>query len=376
MNSQSPVSRVTVSASDSGLSAIMEMPDGHREVFMRAASPGLSPSGDAALALVMVPAMRLGGTLDIAGPVSSGLLTAVQQIQDVFLSWDRAGAIRPLGLQPVDVRASTNATNGHAEGVGCFFSGGVDSFYTLLRHREEITDLVVVHGFDIALEDARLRRALSEAAADVAQALGMRVIEIETDARQFGERYVTWNHYFGCMLVAIAYGLAHRLGRIYLGTGHTYATLLPDGANPILDAPWSRGPIEIVSDGAGATRTQKVAALAAEPLAMRWLRVCWENHDRAYNCGRCEKCLRTKVALQAVGALELCRMMPGPLDRGALYRTRLGSMAFMWREMLRDLELMHSDPALVRDVRRTLGPHPVRRMYSGWYRLMRSLGQK
>jgi hypothetical protein len=349
-------------------------PEGDREVYLEVGDGPPSSSGEVGLALGLLPAMWFGGSLEVGGSVPGPLLSAVSRVQEVFLSWDRAGAIRPVGLRPVEVRAVSSPPAGpRAAGVGCFFSGGVDSFYTLIKHRREITDLVVVHGFDVPLSAGSLRRSLSEAAGDVARALGKRVIEVVTDARSLGEWKVTWNHYFGCVLVAVAYGLAARLGRVYQGTGHTYANLLPDGAHPILDAPWSQGPVEIVSDGAESTRTQKLAVLADDPLAMRWLRVCWENREGTYNCGRCEKCLRTQVALHAVGALERCRTMPHALELGALCGVRFGSVGFMWREMLRDLEIMNADPTVVRAVRRALRPGLVREMVWGWYRAKRAL---
>src|SRR5262249_56429735 len=112
---------------------------------------------------------------------------------------DHAGAIRRPGLRPVTLNAPSDDAQARGEGIGCFFSGGVDSFYTLLERREDITDIVVVHGFDVRLEDEPLRRGLSEAATDVAPALGKRLIELETDARRLGDPYVTWNHYFSCL---------------------------------------------------------------------------------------------------------------------------------------------------------------------------------
>src|SRR5574337_867736 len=41
--------------------------------------------------------------------------------------------------------------------VAVFFSGGLDSFYTLLKRRNEIDSLVFIHGFDIPLENVALR---------------------------------------------------------------------------------------------------------------------------------------------------------------------------------------------------------------------------
>ena len=74
-------------------------------------------------------------------------------------------------------------------------------------------------------------------------------------------------------------------------------------SHPALDPLWSTEAVEVVHDGAETRRVDKVAALAASPLALRYLRVCWENRGGAYNCGRCGKCMRTMVDLDLAGAL-------------------------------------------------------------------------
>jgi exopolysaccharide biosynthesis predicted pyruvyltransferase EpsI len=51
---------------------------------------------------------------------------------------------------------------------------------------------------------------------------------------------------------------------------------------------------------------------------MRHLRVCWRNYEGAFNCGRCEKCLRTKAELAANDALQECLTFEGGLDLDAL----------------------------------------------------------
>ncbi len=44
------------------------------------------------------------------------------------------------------------------QGVACFFSGGVDSFYSVIAHAKRITHLIFVRGFDIPIAN----RALAE----------------------------------------------------------------------------------------------------------------------------------------------------------------------------------------------------------------------
>lgn len=72
--------------------------------------------------------------------------------------------------------------------------------------------------------------------------------------------------------------------------------------------------------GCEASRADKVRMLAREPLALRHLRVCWEKDEGTYNCGRCEKCLRTMTSLHALGVLAECETFPRVLDPQAVRR--------------------------------------------------------
>jgi hypothetical protein len=94
--------------------------------------------------------------------------------------------------------------------------------------------------------------------------------------------------------------------KIYIPASYTYDTLFPWGTHPLLDPLWSTEGLEFVHFGCGASRAEKVTLVAESDTALRHLRVCYENPDSAYNCGVCEKCVRTKLSLYAVGALEKC----------------------------------------------------------------------
>lgn len=329
-------------------------------------------SGDVGFALALLPAMKLGGRLRVEPDLSPRLAAAAGRVQDLFLMWERSGALPRQGYRRIDVAAVPRTAGAPAgAGVGCFFSGGVDSFYTLFTRRDEITDLVLVHGFDVPLEDRRRRAQVSEAARAVAEGLGKRLIEVETDARRVAERYLDWHHFFGAGLASVALFLAPALRTIYMPGGHTYANLVPDGSHPLLDPLWSTESLEVVYHGLEATRTDKLERLASEDLAMRWLRVCWKNRDGAYNCGRCEKCLRTRIGLHAVGAGERCATLGGPLDLDAVRVIEPGHARTIWAELLHDLEARDADPALVAAVREVAGP-PRTLAARAWRRLGRA----
>ncbi len=192
--------------------------------------------------------------------------------------------------------------------MGCFFSGGVDSFYSLLTKRAEVTHLVLVHGFDIALEDAQLRRQTSSMARSVADEVGKDLIEVDTNVKAlFGVCGVPW-------------AWAH--GDFCLEPGPT-RELVPLGSHPGLDPLWSADGVTITHDGDDPSRTEKIRFLKDEDLVLRWLRICWENRHGAYNCGECGKCVRAMAILDSLGALERCSTLPDRLPVEDLRRMPL-----------------------------------------------------
>ena len=84
------------------------------------------------------------------------------------------------------------------------------------------------------------------------------------------------------------------------------ADAYPDGVHfvdlaPLTDPLLSSESFRIVHDGAGFTRMEKIETIAEWPEAFAGLRVCWAGRQRDRNCGRCSKCVRTILAIRAVG---------------------------------------------------------------------------
>ena len=106
-------------------------------VWFRVRNADAAPSGNVALAIALVPAMRAARSLVLADSLSARLFASQAAIQKLF---QRLG-------QPVQRRAnhcsSCRPHQASTGGTGLFFTGGVDSFFSLLRHREEITHLIL-----------------------------------------------------------------------------------------------------------------------------------------------------------------------------------------------------------------------------------------
>jgi hypothetical protein len=310
---------------------------GTHELYFRCPQPLLRGNSAALLAALLLPCMRLGLDIRVTGKSSARLLRSATAIQRIFRAWDARFAT--IAILAEEVSAGPART---ARRRGTFFSGGIDSLYTLARHREEIDDLVLIYGFDIDLGDVGLRRQVSGRLADFAARMGKNLVEIETNVGAFLRRHVGWSLGHGPALASVGLLLSSHLDRLYIPSTHTLADDLPWGSHPDLDALWSTESLEFVHDGANVTRVQKTECVAAWPEAMQCLRVCWKNAGGAYNCGRCEKCLRTMVTLEMMGALQPhADMFAEPLSLPRVSALRLhdeNSRAFA-REILQDARL-------------------------------------
>ena len=273
----------------------------HKVYYRSRREAVLTGNTESFLASTILPCMRLGGgQIRAEGDVSQQFFSALPTIQDIYCSWENE-------LRRVEIKNSipVSRTLSTENRVGAFFSGGVDSFYTFLKHQNEITDLILVHGFDIQLENTSLRKRVSENINNVASSFGKNVIEIETNLRDFLNPF-GWGLGHGASLAAIGHLLYPLFHRIYIPSTHTYANLFPWGSHPILDHLWSSEALEFLHDGCEATRVEKVAVLAKHEIALQTLRVCMASKSGSYNCGRCEKCLRTMINLRVTNALDRC----------------------------------------------------------------------
>jgi hypothetical protein len=279
-------------------------------------------TGETFFAASLLPAMKVGQPLEIKAPVSAKLLTNAQRIQEIFHGW-----FPELKIIPIQAQHCTLSAAGSPE-VGAFFSGGVDSFYTLLKHQREITRIIYVHGLDIWLKDEEFRQKVVNELRVIGDALGKPLLEVETNLRDYSDLYVDWGfHANGAALASVAQLLAPQFHKVYIPSSHKYKDMFPWGSHPIVDPLWSTEQLDLVHDGCEASRVQKVASIAQSPVALSKLRVCYENLHSAnegnpdfYNCGSCEKCLRTMVNLHLVGGLNRCATFPHDLDFQALSR--------------------------------------------------------
>ncbi len=316
------------------------------EVWFRVADGPLASGVEPFLAATLMPAMKLGRAVAASGTVSRRLIETIPTIQDIVHAW-----WPEFQRVPVEVKAKRAHTS-PPQDVGCFFTGGVDSFYTLLKHKEEITKLIFVHGFDVQLDDIPLREKVSQALREVARDLRKPLIEVETNLRTFSEPHAEWGEFHGNALASVTLLLSPQFRKFYIPSTYAYAQLHPWGSHPLLDPLWSTDNTEIVHDGCEATRIEKVAQISSCEIVLRSLRSCYRNPGGAYNCGQCEKCIRTMALLRAVGVLDRCTTFDGTLDLRALSRLPYKEHSTLFLpETLQVAIKLGADPALVQALR-------------------------
>lgn len=257
---------------------------------------------DAFLAASLIPAMYLGEDLilDEETPVSPLLLNNLRTIQDIFVKWG-SGFHKPLQrIQVQGGRLTPPATNNNA--TVSFFSGGVDGHYTFLKNAAEIDCLLFSKGIDMQLANEEMYQHAFRKNAEFLLGKGKLIFPIETNVRYFGHQFgLTWILCFGGGLSSIA--LAGGFKKCFIASSLSYADLYPHGSSFISDHLWRTEHTEITHDGAEATRIEKIRKIAEDPAILNILRVCW--HDKGYNCGECEKCLRTMASLRVLGLSSL-----------------------------------------------------------------------
>lgn len=278
--------------------------------------PTSSPlAGEALLPLALVPAMRLGSPLRISQPIDRALLEGARQFQEIFSTW--YPEFKKVPILAESVERSSNP--GGPAGVGVFLSGGLDSSYTLLKHRGEVTHALFIHGCDIPLDNTDYRDRTVLKLAETAAECGAQLIVIETDLLRFSNPLCHWgHHYHGSALAAMAMLLGGSLRKVYIASSTSYLRIVPWGSSVVTDPLWSSSRLQVVHDGAEAERIEKARKLMESPVALRNLRVCFEAPVDGYNCGRCEKCFRTRVALRILGVPDEATTFDHPLDLDAM----------------------------------------------------------
>jgi len=282
---------------------------------------------DGFAAALLPLAMTLGEDLEIHGLLSPRLLRGLKEYQLIQTTWNSyifdKIEITPHLLQPMDNRDV-------GKGVACTFSGGVDSYHTLwarLPQNEQIpqyrlSHCLMINGFDLNtdLENTGGFLKLQQFYEPRLERLGLKLLISRTNIKQFVDAGIL-KQSFGAFLAGSALVLGRLFSVFYIASSYKFTDFFTDGSHPVIDNLICTETMDTVHDSPHLTRVEKTGVLARWEETYSALQVCSKKtsidkeRQSIVNCCRCEKCIRTILALDVVGALSKYTVFPKPLKR-------------------------------------------------------------
>ena len=278
----------------------------------------LTPDAIVAAFLLVCAHNERGMTVD--APLTARFNENLKQLSPIFhdfWKYEPVPLVEPLG----EDRPPPGSLATPFKSAALMFSGGVDSFYSLLRGSVLPSALVMVEGFDIPLTQPARTAAAWNSLAIVASHLGLQPVKVTTNLREHTLfRTLDWEVSHGGALAAVGHLLAEHFSHLLISSSNSYRDATkPWGSHFRIDPLWSSDSMAILHVGATHRRSDKLIAIADEPLVQHNLRVCWEGNSSRMNCGTCEKCLRTQLVLYAAGKLDRFTTFEG--DASTLLQT-------------------------------------------------------
>ncbi|HVF40397.1 MAG TPA: hypothetical protein VM939_10885 [Gemmatimonadaceae bacterium] len=286
----------------------------------------LEPSADAFL-VGLLPSAQWHGEkrIRIEGSISPRLRDGLSAVTELFSIVHGCKAIRIEaggGFIPTVELAAPRAA--------CFMSGGIDAL-SLLRanrldypegHPASIRDCVFLFGlntydFDSSghneqrLDVSRAYRSRLELFSD---GVGATLVPMHTNIRSFYRDWQCWMHVgYGAGTIFSALCLPGRISRVEIGSAGLGIMIPPEGSHPWIDPDYSTETITVHHAQTVLNRLEKTRIVADWTEGMSVLRSCYYRsipRNGLINCGECEKCIRTMLALAALGKLNEAPTFP------------------------------------------------------------------
>jgi len=285
----------------------------------------IETNADAFAAAVLPLAMALGEDLIVRGKLSARLLFGLGECQRILHCW------APDRLKIVEIVCDSVAERDAGQtpkAVGLSFSGGVDSYFSLKQHLrdvEQVNNYAITHcNYVYGLErwsnpgDMGGYENLKQTYNKVMGKIGIELIMSRTNMRDFLDTIKGWYLYWyslGAALSTPALLLNRLFSKYYIASSFEYTETFVYGSHPMLDHYFSTETLQIIHDGASYSRFDKTEALSDWPIVYDSLHVCWRYPASMKNCCECEKCRRTILHLEIIGALSKFECFKKPYDR-------------------------------------------------------------
>lgn len=280
-------------------------------------SENLSCNPNAFMLACAVPAMHYGEKRVF---IDAEICPELREGLTVALGWLRNWFDKSIQLPIIEAKTISAYNPRDKPGrAGFFFSGGIDSFATLASNRanfpadhpRSIKDGLLVYGLEQDIPE--IFELVKESLSVAASVVGITLVPVytnlylpyrEEDSKNHWEFW--WGRFMGAALASVAHTFASRYFEVSISPDYDIPHQVPHGSHPLIDPNYSSCELRIRHNGVAYSRFEKTRLIAEWGLPLDHLRVC--NQYRRYepgkfNCGVCEKCVRTMLALLTVNAL-------------------------------------------------------------------------
>jgi hypothetical protein len=244
-----------------------------------------------------------------------GLVTNLATIR-FFENWSRPKL-------KIEARIDRRQMPRPKERTAAFLSRGVDSLFTLRRNWElvprnhpfHIRDVIHVQGAGFPEDPAfqlnrtSLERLLAKFAG-ILEGTQVNLIPVLSNLRDVAGVHTKhfarfWDvHFHKAAIASVAHTMGRRITKVMISSGPPNWRK-PPGALSNLPYNYSSQNLRIIYYGSGFTRLEKLRYLTSSKKDLDNILVCTKYSER--NCGRCLKCMWTKVALLALGEVDSCK---------------------------------------------------------------------
>lgn len=269
----------------------------------------LSENGNPWVVAMLPMAASRHENIRVSLPIDLFLVENLQAASRVWAGW-----YKHLSEVKIEGPAYSASNTPRGKKSAAFFSGGVDSYFTIARRLPsntyglpvigEFDELISVWGFDVSVHDEVGFHVLDQHLVAAAAEIGRRHFLIHTNLRDNNTVLMKeWGPLaHGAGIAFISLLLEKRYDRVFFGSSYPVEKQFPWGSHSVVDALFSTLNLDIVNDGASTTRVLKTDTVAKYPPAQSMLHVCQAVAEN--NCSECEKCYRTMIALDILGHKE------------------------------------------------------------------------
>lgn len=268
--------------------------------------------GDAFMIALLYFSMVNGYDMDIKVPVSEKLYYQITEQYIPTMEKYGAGFFKHINITaPFDNKSIANIG-----GVGTSASGGIDSFYTIIKNSDlssknyNITHLLIADIYPIFYDEKNTRQRFEKTAdhaKKVARALGLPLVKVYSNEHEFWfERQIAC---YTLRYMGFVYALQKLFGVYNFSSGYEYKDFALSYDNRKGPAYYdfltaqliSNENLTIYSSGPEASRVEKTEYIADNAIVQNELYVC---NGHSENCCICSKCMRTQLNLYAIEKLD------------------------------------------------------------------------